>query len=188
MSYKAMRRILKEVKDENKINNLLSSAKVGYLGLQDEEGTYVVPLNFVWKDKKIYFHGSEQGRKTDAIQLSNRVCFTVSEDKGTIANPWPAEIGTAYTSVMIFGKLKLIDNIDEVTAALQAMLDKFVPGYFERELSQKYVDSYRSSMGSRTMVYCLEPDQITAKEDAATEEELFFKGRKQVHDLKKTNH
>ncbi|WP_458413734.1 hypothetical protein ACNQFZ_02205 [Schinkia sp. CFF1] len=53
MSYKAMRRILKEVKDENKINNLLSSAKVGYLGLQDEEGTYVVPLNFVWKDKKI---------------------------------------------------------------------------------------------------------------------------------------
>lgn len=180
-----MRRTLKEVKDENKMNDLLSRAKVGYLGLNDDEGTYVVPLNFVWKDKKIYFHGSEQGRKADAIHTSNRVCFTVSEDNGTIAKPEPANIGTAYTSVMVFGKLRLVDSLEEATSALQVMLDKFVPGYFERELLQKYVDSYRSSLGSKTIVYCLEPDQLTAKEAATDEDQLFFLGRKQVDDLKK---
>lgn len=185
MNFRTMRRTLKEVTDENKINELLSKAKVGYLGLSDEEGTYVVPLNYVWKDGKIYFHGSEQGRKADAIQTSRRVCFTVSEDRGTIANPAPANIGTAYTSVMVFGKLKQAETLEEATAALQAMLDKFVPGYFERELSHKCVDSYRSSLGSKTMVYCIVPDQITAKEAAADEEKLFFPGRKQVDDLKK---
>ncbi|WP_236619621.1 pyridoxamine 5'-phosphate oxidase family protein [Bacillus sp. 1NLA3E] len=185
MSHRAMRRILKEVKDEGRINDLLSSEKVGYLGLNDDEGTYVVPLNFVWKDQKIYFHGSEQGRKADAMRNGKRICFTVSEDRGTIANPAPANIGTAYTSVMVFGYVKKLDDLDESTDALQAMLEKFVPGYFERKLSQKYVDSYRSSLGSKTIIYCVEPDQITAKEAVADQDLLFFPGRKQTNDLKK---
>lgn len=185
MNHRAMRRNLKEVTEEGKMNDLLSKAKVGYLGLNDEEGTYVVPLNFVWKDKKIYFHGSEQGRKTDAIKTNKRVCFTVSDDRGTVANPAPANIGTDYISVMIFGRVRVIDSLNEATAALQVMLDKFVPGYFERELEGKYVDSYRSSLGSKTVVYCLEPDQITAKEDAAEKNKLFYPGRKQQDDLKK---
>lgn len=179
-----MRRSLKEIKNDRKINDLLSTAKVGYLGLYDEEGTYVVPLNFVWKDQKIYFHGSEQGRKTDAIKINKRVCFTISEDKGIVANPIPAKTGTSYTSVMVFGEIYIIDNLKEATAVLQAMLEKFVPGYFESELSQKHVDSYRSSLGSKTVVYCLDPDQITAKEDVAEEAQLFYPGRKQTNDLK----
>lgn len=86
--------------------------------------------------------------------------------------------------MMVFGKVKRLDSLEEATAALQAMLDKFVPGYFERELSQKYVDSYRSSLNSRTIVYCLEPDQITAKEETVEQDLLFFPGRKQIDDLK----
>lgn len=185
MDHRAMRRTLKEVKDEAKMIDLLSKAKVGYLGLSDEEGTYVVPLNYVWKDQKIYFHGSEQGRKTDAIKLNKRVCFTVSEDRGTVANPAPANIGTDYMSVMVFGRVRVIESLEDATAALQAMLDKFVPGYFERELEGKYVDSYRSSLGSKTVVYCLEPDQLTAKETTADKDQLFYPGRKQQDDLKK---
>ncbi len=185
MNHREMRRSHKELKDEQKINDLLFTAKFGYLGLFDEEGTYVVPLNFVWKNKKIYFHGSEQGRKTEAIRTNSRVCFTVSEDLGTIADPIPANIGTAYTSVMVFGKVKLLDDLEEATDVLQAMLEKFVPGYFDQKLSQKHVDAYRSSMGSRTMVYCLDPDQITAKEAVAKQDEFFFPGRKQINDIRK---
>lgn len=183
MNYRAMRRTLKEVKDESKTNDFLSAAQLGYLGLNDEEGTYVVPLNFVWKDGKIYFHGSEQGRKYDAIAMNQRVCFTISEDRGTIAKPVPANIGTAYMSVMVFGKIRILDGLKEKTAALQALLDKFVPGYFSQELAQKHVEEYQSSLGSKTVVYCLEPEQITAKEASAKEEELFYPGRKQWMDL-----
>lgn len=182
---RAMRRSLKELTNEREINYLLSTAKVGYLGLYDNEGTYVVPLNFVWKDQKIYFHGSDQGRKMDAIKSNKRVCFTIAEDKGTVANPIPAKTGSAYTSVMVFGEINILDDLNERTVALQAMLDKFVPGYFESELSKKHVESYRSSLGSKTIVYCLDPDQITAKEDVAEDAQLFYPGRKRIDDLKK---
>ncbi len=181
-----MRRSFQELQDKTRINDLLSHARVGYLGLWDEEGTYVVPLNFVWKNEKVYFHGSDKGRKTDAIAKDNRVCFTVSEDLGTIADPIPADIGTAYQSVMVFGTVKVLDALEESTDILQAMLEKFVPGYFDQKLSQKYVDAYRSSLGSKTAVYCLEPDQITAKEALSEQNQLFFHGRKQKDDLKRT--
>lgn len=180
-----MRREQKEVKDKSRIEQFLLKAPVGYLGLNDQEGTYVVPVNFVWKDEKIYFHGSEEGRKVDAIKKSGRVCFTVAEAKGIIAKPVPANIGTAYFSVMVFGKVEGVTNIDESTAALQALLEKNVPGYFEQPLSKTYVEKYRSSLGSRTVVYCLTPDQITAKESVASKEQLFYYGRKQAMDLKR---
>lgn len=185
MNYRQMRRSLKEVTDQSRIEQFLMKASVGYLGLMDEEGTYVVPLNFVWKDGKIYFHGSEEGRKVDAIKHNKRVCFTVAEDNGIIANPAPANIGTAYFSVMVFGKVKALTNIEEATTALKALLEKNVPGYFDSPLSRTYVDKYRSSLGSRTVVYCITPDQISAKEAATKEEQLFYPGRKQADDLKK---
>ena len=185
MNHRDMRRSFQELTNIARINDLLTTAKVGYLGLADEEGTYVVPLNFVWKDEKIYFHGSDQGRKTAAIATSNRVCFTVAEDFGTIADTTPANIGTAYTSVMVFGRIKVLDALGESTDVLQALLEKFVPGYFEQMLPQRYIDAYRSSLGSKTVVYCLEPDQITAKEAGFEQDQLFYPGRKQKDDLKK---
>lgn len=185
MDYREIRRTVNILNDKQKIHDLLSNAKVGYLGLSDEEGTYVVPLNFVWINDVLYFHSSDDGRKSDALKSSGRVCFTISEDLGTIAHPVPADIGTAYTSVMVFGRVKLIDDIKEATIALQGMLDKFVPGYFEDKLAERFVEKYRSSLNSKTVVYCLVPDQITAKEALSEPSELFFTGRKQAHDLKK---
>ncbi|WP_187118840.1 pyridoxamine 5'-phosphate oxidase family protein [Bacillus marasmi] len=183
--YRPIRRKVNELKDESKINHLLTTAKVGYLGLNDKEGTYVVPLNFVWMDQKIYFHSSDEGRKTDALNNCSRVCFTVSEDSGTIAHPVPADIGTAYRSVMVFGHVKKVSDLEDATSALQTMLEKFVPGYFEGKLAKPFVEKYRSSLGSKTVVYCIEPDQITAKVAEAAPDELFYRGRKQTDDLKK---
>ncbi|WP_334314197.1 hypothetical protein [Aneurinibacillus sp. Ricciae_BoGa-3] len=39
-----MRRATKEVTDRSKIEAFLDQSHVGYLGLVDDEGTYVVPL------------------------------------------------------------------------------------------------------------------------------------------------
>lgn len=181
--YRPIRRKSKELKDEVKMKYLLNKSRVGYLGLADDEGTYVVPLNYVWYEDKIYFHGSNEGRKYDALLKGDTYCFTVVEDYGTVADPIPAHIGTAYTSVMAFGKIEMVADLEEARSAMQAMLDKYVPGYFSAELSKKHLETYRSSMGSPTIVYRLSPDRITAKEDSASLERLYFSGRKQADNL-----
>ncbi|MBS7531139.1 pyridoxamine 5'-phosphate oxidase family protein [Hazenella sp. IB182353] len=180
---KPVRRANKRVHDPRQIEALLTKARTGCLGLVDTAGTYVVPLNYVWKDEKIYFHGSEAGRKFDALQKPLNLCFTVMAEQGTVVSSIPAHIGTAYFSVMVFGHIRQVTTITESTAVLQAMLDKYVPKYFSNPLSSSHVERYRSSMGSKTIVFALEPETITAKEDSAPVEKLFYPGRKVEQDL-----
>jgi nitroimidazol reductase NimA-like FMN-containing flavoprotein (pyridoxamine 5'-phosphate oxidase superfamily) len=180
-----MRRAMLECRDEDKITRFLQTASTGFLGLVDDHEPYVVPLNFVWWNQCIYVHGAEEGRKMDIVKRHSRVCFTVSENFGTMVHPVPAKTDTAYMSVILFGEASIVSDIDEATAAMQQLLDKYVPGYFSSSLSKHHVQSYRSSMGSGTVVMKITPDMITAKEKSVHEQRIFYKGRTVQDDVGK---
>ncbi|WP_309241944.1 pyridoxamine 5'-phosphate oxidase family protein [Brevibacillus daliensis] len=141
-----IRRQMNECKDQEKIECFIEKAKVGYLGLSDFGKPYVVPLNFAWVGGAIYFHGATVGRKAEIILQNEQVCFTICEDLGTMSDPIPAHVDTAYFSVMLFGTIAPVKELDEATLVLQAMLDKYVPGYFNRALPKKHVQEYQSSL------------------------------------------
>ncbi|WP_026678290.1 pyridoxamine 5'-phosphate oxidase family protein [Fictibacillus gelatini] len=173
-----MRYVLRQCNDQEKIDSFLRQAKVGLLGLADDHQPYVVPLNFVWWNDAIYFHGAEEGRKNKIMYENPGVCFTVCAEYGTIADPVPAKTDTAYMSVMLFGKASPVADLDEATGALQAMLDKYVPGYYNQPLAKQHVNKYRSSYGSAAVVYRIKPDEITAKENPLNPESAFYPGRR----------
>ncbi|WP_336989616.1 pyridoxamine 5'-phosphate oxidase family protein [Bacillus infantis] len=179
-----MRQSMLEVEDPVKISTFLKGARTGYLALNDSSYPYVVPLNFIWQDDCIYFHGASEGRKMELLLNNPHVCFTVSEDFGTLTDPVPAKTDTAYMSVMIFGKAFVLSDIDEATMVMQNMLDKYVPGYFQAPLPKAHVDKYRSSLGSRTAVIKICPDAITAKGNFAEEERKYYPGKTAAADLK----
>lgn len=177
-SMPSMRRAQKNLEDPAQIDACLTASRTGFLGLQDENGTYVVPLNFVWHAGHIYFHGSQGGRKYEALETcTDTLCFTAIEDWGTIAHPVPAHTSTAYRSVMVFGCPERVFDLTEATAAMQAMLDKYVPGYYDKALASAHVDGYRSSLGSPTLVYRLTPVHISGKQIPYDEERMFYPGR-----------
>lgn len=178
-----MRQIKLECIDQEKINQFLKNTKTGYLGLADGQMPYVVPLNFVWLNDAIYFHGAAEGRKVNIIEENANTCFTVSEDQGTITDPIPAKTDTAYLSVMVFGRIKKVMELDEAVAAMQKMLDKYVPGYYEKALEKTHVDKYRSSLGSRTAVYKITVNEITAKENPVQFNKLFYPGKTVQNDI-----
>ncbi len=167
-----------ECTDEKRIDQFLIAARTGYLGLTDGELPYVVPLNFIWMNGALYFHGAAQGRKIELIRTNSNCCFTVAEDYGTMVSPVPAKTDTAYMSVMLFGKLEAVTDLNEATEVMQVMLDKYVPGYYDKRLSSSHVEKYRSSLGSHTAVFKLVPSAQTAKENPLDQELLFYPGRK----------
>ncbi|RIX59375.1 pyridoxamine 5'-phosphate oxidase family protein [Paenibacillus nanensis] len=157
----------RECTDESKIEAFLEQAETGFLGLSDQGMPYVVPLNFVWIKERgaFYFHGAEEGRKMRVMEQHNEACLAVSESFGTVPHPVPAHTDTAYMSVMAFGRMEAVPDIVEATEAMQAMLDKYVPGYYDSPLARSHVERYRSSMGSRTAVFKLVVQRRTAKEN-----------------------
>lgn len=157
----------RECTDERKIDAFLEQAETGFLGLSDDGKPYVVPLNFVWLKERgaFYFHGAEEGRKMRVMGQNNEACLTISESYGTIPDPVPAKTDTAYMSVMAFGHLEPVPDLDEATEAMQAMLNKYAPGYYDSPLAKSHVERYRSSMGSKTAVFKMVAVFRTAKEN-----------------------
>jgi len=144
------------ITDKEQIDQFLSQAKTGHLGMTNGIEPYIIPLNFCWLAGKLYFHGADSGRKIEMIQANNRVCFSVCEEYGTIADPVPAHVDTAYMSVLLAGTIERVEE---------------------------HVLKYRSSMGSVTAVFRITPDTISAKGNLAGEEKKFFHGRKVEQDV-----
>lgn len=167
--------------DKEKIDRFLTEAQIGYLGLAACCAPYVIPMNFVWKNGMIYVHGASEGRKIDMLSENPNVCFTVSEHYGTMVSPVPAKTDTAYMSVMLFGKAEIMSDLEEATSAMQALLTKYVPGYYSSPLSKAHVEKYRSSLGSKTAIIKIRPFDITAKENELNPKMAFAHGRT-VHD------
>ncbi|MFA4134363.1 MULTISPECIES: pyridoxamine 5'-phosphate oxidase family protein [unclassified Brevibacillus] len=169
---------MREVLDKSKIETFLQQARIGHLGMVDGHLPYVVPLNFVWTNGKLYFHGATGGRRNQVVDANPEVCFTVCEEYGTITDPVPAKTDTAYMSVIIFGKAEPIVDLDEATHMLQEMMNKYVPGYYNRPLPKQHVDKYRSAVfGGPVQVYRIDPQYITAKENPIEEEKMFKPGK-----------
>ncbi|MFJ7953549.1 pyridoxamine 5'-phosphate oxidase family protein [Lysinibacillus sp. NPDC096418] len=164
----------RECKDQRKIENFLQTSRVGHLGLSDGKHPYVVPLNYVWMNDKIYFHGAEGGKRNQIMKDNAEVCFTVCVEYGTITDPVPAKTDTAYMSVILFGKAEVVTELEESTSVLQEMMDKYIPGYHSRSLSKQHVEKYRSSIyGSAVQVYSIKPHHLTAKESPIEVEKMF---------------
>ena len=58
-----------------KIENLISKAKVCRLGLTDENQPYVVPLCFGYRENALYFHTGKKGRKMDILKKKPQGLF-----------------------------------------------------------------------------------------------------------------
>lgn len=157
----------RECTDREMIEEFLKRAETAYLGLADGGSPYVVPLNYVWMKGAFYFHGAEEGRKMDMMAGNKEACLAISQSFGTLPHPVPAKTDTAYMSVMAFGCMELVPDLDEATEAMKAMLDKYAPGYFASPLAKSHVERYRSSMGSKTAVFKMVVSALTAKENEA---------------------
>ena len=80
---------------------MLEKAQYGVMALDgDDDYPYTVPVNFVFDDNKIYFHGATEGHKVDAIKRSDKASFCVVGQDQVV----PAVYTTYYRSVTVFGK------------------------------------------------------------------------------------
>jgi len=124
-----MRKSNKEIKDESVIADLLRSCHVGRLGTVDKNGWPMIkPLNFVYHEKKIYFHTAQEGEKIEDIRRDNRVCFEVDLPIGFVrgnANPCQAEY--LYRSVIMKGWAHIITDSEERVFALKKLMEKYQP-------------------------------------------------------------
>ncbi len=120
--------------------------------LGDDDYAYALPMSHVYVNGRIYFHGAQKGHKNDAVKRHSKISYCVM-DEGVLNDD-----GWSYTfrSVIVFGKIRTIDDRDKKIEILTHLGDKFFPTHEETvgEI-EKLLD--------RTEVFEIAPDHITGK-------------------------
>lgn len=113
------------------IQNFLIHAQVGYVATIWDDQPFITPINFWYEhDKqKIYFHTNITGRLRANIERHDKACFTASKSGELLPSNVALEFGIQYESVVAFGRVHLLKNHEQKSAALDGLLEKYFPQY-----------------------------------------------------------
>ncbi len=154
-----------DIKDKEQISEVLNNASFGTLSLSIDNKPYSTPLNFVEFEDEIYFHGAKKGKKIDIIKENAYASFCVVEDYSLLPSYFSSDKGDAcpathlFKSVIIDGKIKILEDYDEKATALEMLMQKLQK---ERKYISLNNEMYKKAINA-TCVYKLIPANTTAK-------------------------
>lgn len=163
-----MRLAKREVQDPERIREIIDSCQVLHIGAQDDEGMFIVPVNFgyLWKEgaafPSFYLHSAGQGRKAMAF------CDTTSDDgvsvaielecdRGNIVGSYSCAYSRSYVSVMGAGSIHKVLDDEERILGLQLLMQHAAPGA---------PANFTAEGIGRVAIFRIDVEQLSAKERA----------------------
>jgi uncharacterized protein len=92
---------------------LLRRENFGHLGCSRDSRPYVVPMNYAYDGKELYFFTTE-GMKTQFIEANPQVCLQVEE----------VTDGSHWRSVMVIGRAERLTNTEDTQRAMQLIVER----------------------------------------------------------------
>ena len=148
-----MRRAKQRLSPEESLA-ILEKGSSGVLALWDGEEPYAVPLSYVYHKGKLYFHCARAGRKLEAARVCPKASFCVVAADNVI----PEKYTTAYRSVIVSGRLRIIEDEAEMVPALRLLAAKYNP------LQGEVLDNKIAEGIPRMFMLELSADEISGKQ------------------------
>ena len=118
-----MRRFKQQISEEECVR-ILKEEPRGVLSVIGDEGyPYGIPLDHWYneEDGRLYFHCAKEGHKLDAIAKCDKVSYCVYDEGYRKDGEWALNIN----SVVVFGRMKLVDDADKTRQICTALCRKF---------------------------------------------------------------
>ena len=113
---------------KEEVEQIINKCEACTIGMIDgENGPYVLPFNFGYKDGKLYIHSGPEGKKIGIWEKDNRVCVSFSTDyQMRIQNEDVAcSYSMRYRSVLIHGNVIPIFDLGEKERVLNVIMEKY---------------------------------------------------------------
>lgn len=101
--------------NKKEILDLVENQVIGRLGCYADGETYIVPINYVYRNNAIYLH-SGKGKKVNMMRSNPKVCFQIDEIKDTFR----------WRSAIIWGNYIEL-NGEERQQAMQGIIHRIMP-------------------------------------------------------------
>lgn len=121
--FREMRRNKQLLSQEESVE-ILENRTAGVLALMGDEGyPYTVPISYVYDEGRIYFHSAKSGHKIDAIRVCDKASFCVVDQDEIV----PEKYTTYFRSVIVFGKIRILEDENEKRDAMEKIAVKYYP-------------------------------------------------------------
>ena len=152
--FRQLTRKNKQISDENCIKLLKNETRGVLSVLGDNDYPYGMPMNHWYneQDGKIYFHSGKTGHRTDSLNRYNKVSFCVYNTGYCNEGEWALNV----ESVIVFGKIEIIDDLNEIIDITTKLSHKFTA---DDEYIKKEIELYAKD----TILLCLTPEHICGK-------------------------
>lgn len=124
-----MRRKEREVTDYNKMIEMLKSCDCCRIGLVDDKGAYIVPMNFGYEDNNgkltLYFHGATEGKKIDLINNQPEISFETDTKHELVTSDTACGHSYLYQSIMGKGQVKIVADRDTKIKGLNQIMHHY---------------------------------------------------------------
>jgi len=119
----------KAITDAATLSNILNTCHVGHLATNGGDGYPMLkPINFAYRDGRVYFHSAREGEKMDHISSDKRVCFEACQPVAQVkARIHPCDSAYLYRSVIIKGLASIVEDPTERSEAFTSLMDKYQP-------------------------------------------------------------
>ena len=108
----------------------------GVLALSGDGGyPYAVPISYCYDGSRRYFHCAKEGHKLDAIRREPRASFCVIDQDQVV----PEEYTTYFRSVIVFGRVTVLEDDGAKRAAVEKLALKYAPAD-RAEHRREYID------------------------------------------------
>ncbi len=116
-------------KDDAWIQEIVTSAGFCSIATVDGHQPFINTVTFVYdsNEHSIYFHTAKQGRLRGNVDRGSRVCATVAEMGRLLPARTARSFSVEFRSVVMFGRISIIEDLDTGTAAMQLFMDKYFP-------------------------------------------------------------
>lgn len=129
MTFRPLRRFRQQL-PQGECIGILQTAYRGSLSLIGDGGyPYTIPVNFLYKDGKLYFHSAMEGHKLDAIRACDKACFTVIDAPQKEPDQWWYNV----RSVICFGRIHIVEDESQKDAFLRQIGAKYFPSGYDIE-------------------------------------------------------
>ncbi len=151
------------VEDDAWLKAFLRRRPTGVLATTYDAQPFVMTNLYVYDEatNAIYMHTAQVGRTRTNVEQNPQAVFTVSEIGRFLPYPNPVDFDVEYASVVVFGKVHLIEELEQKRRFLHLILKKYAP---HLEMGKDYNPIPESDL-KRTSVYCFQIESWSGKKN-----------------------
>ena len=117
--------------DRETIDAILDEALVAHLGFVHDGVPFVIPTLHARRGDEVLVHGSAASRALRTLAGGAQVCLTVTLIDGLVLARSAFHHSVNYRSVVLLGQARLVESVEDKTAALHAFTERMVPGRWD---------------------------------------------------------